>query len=96
MLRHILRINRVMYHHHLLSLDREETIRKIYDKQKLEPLKGDWIQLLKNDFEFMGVEVDEHEIMKTPKNVYRQKIKSLIRNSAFKELTEKKNSLSKI
>ena len=28
MLRHIIRINRVMYHYHILSLDREETVRK--------------------------------------------------------------------
>ena len=32
MLRHLIRINRVMYHHHILSLDKEETVRKIYEK----------------------------------------------------------------
>ena len=88
MLRHIIRINRVMYHYHILSLDREETVRKIYEKQKLQPLKGDWIQLLKSDFEFMGIPLDEQEIMITPKQVYRKKIKDLIRKAALNEITE--------
>ena len=47
MLRHIIRINRVMYHHHILSLDKNETVRKVYEKQKEGHFKGDWIELLK-------------------------------------------------
>ena len=85
MLRHILRINRLMYHYHILGLDCNETVRKIYEKQKLEPLKGDWIELLKTDFKFMEIEFDEEEIKRTPKNVYRKKIKDLIRKAALKE-----------
>ena len=91
MLRHIIRINRLMYHYHILSLKEEETVRKIYEKQKEEHSKGDWIELLKNDFEFMGIDLDEQEIKGTPKSIYRKKIKDLIRKAAFKELTENKN-----
>ena len=43
MLRHIIRINRLMYHYHILSLKEEETVRKIDEKQKKEHKKGDWI-----------------------------------------------------
>ena len=85
-----------MYHYHILSLDREETVRKLYEKQKRQPLKGDWIQLLKSDFEFMGIQLDEQAIIITPKQVYRKKIKYLIRKAALNELTELKNTLSKI
>ena len=96
MLRHIIRINRVMYHHHILSLNTEETVRKIYEKQKTGHLKGDWIELIKSDFDFMEIDMDEEEIKRTPKNIYKKKIKDLIKKAAFKELTEKKNSESKI
>ena len=92
MLRHIIRINRLMYHYHILSLKEEETVRKIYEKQKEEHSKGDWIELLKNDFEFMGIDLNEQEIKGTPKSIYRKKIKDLIRKAAFKELTENTNS----
>ena len=40
MLRQLISINRVMYHHHILSLDKEETVRKIYEKQKNGHFKG--------------------------------------------------------
>ena len=92
MLRHMIRINRVMYLHHILGLERDETVRKIYEKQKEAPLKGDWFKLIQKDFEFMGVIFDEEEIKRTPKETYRKKINNLIKIAAFKELTEMKNS----
>ena len=67
MLRHILMINRLLYHHHLLSRGKEETIFKIYSKQKQDPLKGDWFSVLQKDFEFIGVELNESEIASTAK-----------------------------
>ena len=85
-----------MYHYHILGLDCNETIRKIYEKQKSEPLKGDWIELLKTDFQFMEIEFDEEEIRRTPKHVYRKKIKDLIRKAALKELNVMKSTSSKI
>ena len=53
-LRHIISMNRIMYHYHLLTLDKEETIRKIFEKQKQDPTK--------NDFLFIEKEIDENEI----------------------------------
>ena len=59
MLRHILMINRLMYHHNLLSRGEDKTIYKIYRKQSNDSLKGDWFELLKQDFKFIGVELNE-------------------------------------
>ena len=67
-----------MYIHHILSLNTEETVRKIYEKHKKGHLKGDWIELLKSDFEFMEIDCDEEEIKRTPKSIYKKKIKALI------------------
>lgn len=73
MLRHMLMVNRLMYHHHLITRGEEETIYKIYCKQKEDPLKGDWFSILKKDFEFIGIELNERDIANTPKSEYKIK-----------------------
>ena len=83
MLRHILTINRLMFHHHILSRDKEETISKIYYKQKDLNVKGDWFNLLMEDFNFIGEKMNEEEIMMTSKPQYKHKIKELVTNAAF-------------
>ena len=37
--------------------------------------KGDWIELLKKDFEYMEADLNEQKISSTPKDIYRKKIK---------------------
>ena len=72
MLRHLLTINRLMYHQHLLTRSSSETIKKIYMKQKNYCVKGDWFQLLKKKkIQFIGVDMDEEEIIATPKSKYK-------------------------
>ena len=61
-LRHILSYRRLMFHHNILTRDQDETIHKVYTKQKEEQIKGDWYLLLKQDFNFIGVEMDEEYI----------------------------------
>ena len=51
-----------MFHHHLLSLDENETLRKIYEKQKINKTKGDWFCLLQEDFSFIGEAMNEDVI----------------------------------
>ena len=96
MLRHMLMVNRLMYHHHILSRGEEETIKKIYIKQREDPLKGDWFELLKRDFKFIGLEMDEKDIAMTPKNEYKIKINKLFKQAAFEFMIKLKNGLSKI
>ena len=96
MLRHILTFNRLMYHHHILSRDKNETIQKIYLKQKEDSIKGDWYKLLLQDFEFIGIEINEDVIRDTPKNIYKKKIKYLVRSAAFNYYMKKKADLSKL
>ena len=48
-----------MYHHHILTRENKETIKKIYIKQTEDSTPGDWYLLLKKDFEVIGVDMDE-------------------------------------
>ena len=66
--------NRLLYHHHIVSRDESETIKKIYNKQKENPLKGDWFQIIEKDFAFLGIELNENEIKSTNKCDYKTKI----------------------
>jgi hypothetical protein len=95
-LRHHLSYMRIMYHHHILTRDKEETIYKIYYKQKEETVKGDWFQLLKSDFDFIKKEMDENEIASTPKSLYKEKIKKLIDKSVFEYFINQKRSHKKL
>ena len=96
MIRHILTINRMMFHQHILTRKEDETIKKIYMKQQTEYVKGDWYQLLLEDFKFVGKDMDEEAIKQTPKETYRIKVKKMVSKAAFKMYTENQNCLSKI
>ena len=83
-LRHHLSYLRLLYHHHILTRNKEETIRKIYTKQKEDPIKGDWYKLLQEDFKLININMDENKICETPKSIYKKEIKALINKAAFK------------
>jgi hypothetical protein len=95
-LRHILTYLRLMYHHHILTRDQNETIHKIYQKQKVEKLKGDWFQLLQNDFQFIEMEMNEEDIRSMSKYQYKTKIKALVRKAAFKYFLKLKEKHTKL
>jgi hypothetical protein len=88
--------NRIMYHHHIVNSDDSETIKKIYIKQKEGTDKGDWFELVRNDFKFIGIEIIESEIRGIPKNVYKAKINKLIEKAAFEYMIKIKEGLTKL
>ena len=67
-----------------------------YTKQREDPLKGDWFELLKKYFKFIGLEINEKEIAKTPKIEYKKQIKKLVEKAALQYMLNVKNGLSKI
>jgi hypothetical protein len=95
-LRHVLTMNRMMYHHHILSLNEEETVKKIYNKQKETVKKGDWYDLLMKDFKFVGKEINEKEITVMSKQQYKKIVQDLVEKAALKYLLAEKESHSKL
>ena len=85
-----------MFHHNILTRDNNETIRKVYNKQKKEPLKLDWYTLLEKDFTFLGISMDEEKISRTPKEVYKTEILKQIKKSAFTYFLNLKETHSKL
>ena len=95
-LRHILTIQRLLYLRHIVTLNDDETVKKVYEKQKAEANKGDWYKLIKKDFEFIGEDLDEDSVKMKTKNEYKKWVISKVKKAAFDAYIEEKNTLSKI
>ena len=85
-----------MFHHHILGLDENETLRKVYEKQKNEPTKEDWFQFLKKDFTFIEEDMNEEDIKSYSKEEYKKKVKILVKKAALKYLLNQKEGHKKI
>ena len=86
----------MMYHHHIPARDQNETINKIYNKQKEETTKGDWYELLMKDFKFIEDDMIEEAIKSTTKQEFKNKIKKQVKEVAFKEFMKIKQNHSKL
>ena len=95
-IRHMLSYLRLMYHHHILTRNDDETIKKFYIKQKESKTKGDWFQLLQQDFQFIEIEMNEGDIKQCSKTEYKNKIRGLIQKAAFKHFLELKSRHTKL
>ena len=85
-----------MFHHNILSRDHNETIHKIYTKQREEYTKRDWYQLLIKDFDFIGIDMNEDDIKRTSKEDYKNKMLNLIKNADFKYFMQQKETHKKL
>ena len=65
-------------------------------KQKKDPTKSDWFQLLTKDFQFIEETMDENKIISMSKVDYKKFVKQLVKKAAFKCLIEEKNGHTKI
>ena len=74
----------------------KETIRKIYEKHKTTPTKGDWFQLLKEDFQFIEQELDDEKIKLQTKEEYKKQVKEWVRKSAFKFFNKEREGHKKV
>ena len=87
----------MMFHHHILTRNENETIKKIYLKQMKTHCKGDWYRTLLEDFEFIKEEKNDEEIVKMNKYCYKKKVYAKIEKAAFLSYIERKeNKLEKL
>ena len=58
-IRYILASRRIMYLHTILQKDESEMVRRIYEAQKTDPSQGDFVELVKQDFENIKLNMSE-------------------------------------
>ena len=61
---YVIFIRRFLYFQTLVKIVKDELTHRVYNAQKSNSVKGDWIQYLKEDFEFIGEEWNEKYLEK--------------------------------
>ena len=75
-LSHVISVRRLLYWHTILKRKDTELISQIYYAMKASPMKGDWIELLKDDLEKVGLTLeDESNISSLTKYAFKNQIK---------------------
>ena len=74
-LKYILASRRIMYLHNILSKDKEELVKRVYEVQKNNPTPGDFICLVKEDLKIIGEPFDEDRIVSMNKLQIKTHIK---------------------
>ena len=86
----------MIYLQTILQRSDAELTKRVYTCQKNNPSPGDWITLVKGDFESIGVPLNEEQIASTSPQVFKKFIKEKVKKSAFMYLEEIKSGHSKV
>ena len=86
----------MIYLKNILSKHEDEVVRKVYSAMKNKPLKGDWYNLVKSDFERIGMSLDENCIQEADLTTYKNHIKKSVWAVWFQELQERKLKHTKV
>ena len=81
---------RIMYLWNILQKTDDELVTKVYNAQKLLPVKDDWIFTIKEDLEFLDIPFDEENIRRTKKETFKKLVNSKIREASHSSLLQDK------
>jgi FtsZ-interacting cell division protein YlmF len=85
-----------MYHKQILDRVDTETTKKIYLKQKENPLKGDWYKILEKYFKFIEEDINEEAIKAMTEEEYKKKVKVKVQEAAFRYYQTLQNTHKKL
>ena len=71
-------------------------IQKIFEAQKIKPSPGDFIELVKNDMEMIGLKTTEEEMRNISKQKFKKIVKTNVMNAAFIYLKDLQQTHSKM
>ena len=87
--RNVISVRRMLYLKTILDREDHEITMKVYVAMKNNTHKGDWYNLIKEDFAKIGLEIDEETIIATDKDTFKKLIKSSVWNVFFSRATSK-------
>ena len=93
---HVITTRRMTYLQTILKHPQGELIREVYEAQKINSVKGDWVELVKQDFDNVDMILNEKEIQESSKSEYKLKVKYAVNQCLFKELKTLQEGHSKI
>ena len=92
----LLKGRRLMFLWNILQKNDDELVRKVFNAQKMFPVKDDFIHQIKEDLEDIGMEFDEQVIMQIKKHKFKMIVNDKIRVASHSYLLQKKERLSKL
>ena len=95
-LRFILKGRRLMYLWNILQKNEDELVTKVYNAQKLFPVKDDFFFQIKEDMDDLGLDLEEEAIKNMKKVKFKNLVNGKIRDAAQSYLIQKKENLSKL
>ena len=69
-----------MYLWHILSRDKTELIREVYETQKISSNAGDWIRLVEADKSELNITMSDEEIQGVSKDMFKTVVKEKVTN----------------
>jgi hypothetical protein len=74
---------------------KSELAYEVYQKQKLNPLKGDWVQMIEKDKVQLKLELSDEEIAAANKKEFKELLETKANTLSFEKLLKRKSKLSK-
>ena len=87
---------RLMFYWSILSKTEVELVRKVYNAQKISPIKNDWYLQVKEDLENCCIFLSETEISNMKRHKFKSLVKEKVREQARDYLIKLKRSHSKL
>ena len=85
-----------MYWRHILNVDKNEILYKIYRKQVTTYTKGDFVQILKKDLEMLKIPFDEELVRNLDKDTFKKLVTKAVDSAALAAYNNEKLSKSTI
>ena len=95
-IRHVVAIRRLCYLKTILDRPEDEILKQVYEAQRKNPCKGDWINLIQEDMENYNINLSDETIKDMNKIDYKKFIKNKVKEKSFGELDIVKRSHDKV
>ena len=92
--KNVISTRRMIYLQNILKKSKEEVVRKVYEAQKVNPVKGNWTELIKRGFNDVGIHLDEAEIIAKSKSEHKCTVKRSMNQHVFSKLKNLQNGHS--
>ena len=87
----VIRVRRLLYWQNIVSRHENELLRKIYEAMKESPLKGDWINMVREDLNKIGMELKhEEQVKQMTRKEFKDIVKDKVKKLALEEFNNQK------
>ena len=95
-IRYIVASRRICYLQTILKRDDTELTKRVFEAQLQNPSDGDYVQLVKSDFEEMNISFNLDNVKTTGVETFKKQIKNKVKEAALKYLQEKQKTHNKV